>query len=177
MKNYKVIRLFLLTIFFLASGLYIFAQEEAANYKTAIGLGLEMNMNSPENFAAGLALNFDYNLPFPSFAVGLNITGSNNFAGISVLELSGMFRWYFLNRDYKGLFAQANLGYNYSDIEGSPMALISELRGGVRLPLGNFYLEPYGRVGYPVVWGAGIAFGIRFQKKTKNNEVLTDELR
>jgi len=163
-------------IFFLIPIFCAFTQEEiAAKYKTAIGLGMEMNMNSPENFAAGLALNFDYNLPIPIFAVGLNVTGSNNFADISVLELSGMFRWYLLSRESKGLFAQANLGYNYTDIEGAPVAVISELRGGIRFPLGRFYLEPYGRAGYPVVWGVGAAFGMCFQKKTKSKEPLSGE--
>jgi len=135
-------------------------------------------MNSPENFAGGLSINFDYNLPISvsSFAAGANVTVSNNFSGIIVLEISGMFRWY-LTGNGEGLFAQVNLGYNYSDIDGSPVPIIAEARGGLRLPMGNFYLEPYGRFGYPVVWGAGIVGGIRLpiSKKTIKDEPLTSE--
>ncbi|MCL2805917.1 MAG: hypothetical protein FWD26_08270 [Treponema sp.] len=137
----------------------------------AIGIGLEMNMNSPEYFAGGVSLNFDYNLPIPvfSFSAGANITFSNNFAGISLLEFSGMFRWYFLSKEHKGWFVQINLGSNYSGIEGAPIALVSELRGGIRILLGNFYIEPYGRVGYPVVWGVGFIGGIRLPWAKNNN--------
>ena len=53
--------------------------------------------------------------------------------------------------------------------------MVGELRGGYRLPLGNFYIEPYGRVGNPVLWGAGVAFGMCFPVKKKNTEPLTGE--
>jgi len=181
MRNNNFYRFFI-TIFFLASSLNAITADESQNavkQTMALGLGLEANMNSPVNFAGGAAFNFDYNLPIPisifSFATGFNITASNNFSGISVLELSGMFRWYFLNGTHNGFFAQANLGYNHADYEGSPVAVISELRGGIRLPLGSFYIEPYGRIGYPVVWGAGAVFGMRIKQKVRSSESLTDE--
>ena len=47
-------------------------------------------------------------------------------------------------------------------------------RGGI-VPFDNFYIEPYGRIGNPFLWGAGVAFGIRFQKRAKKEEVLTGE--
>jgi len=149
-----------------------------------LGLGLEMNMNSPEFFAGAALFNFDMNLPIQvaQFAAGVNITGSTNFYGINVLEFSGMFRWYFLSSKHDGWFAQINAGYNYVDEEGAPIALISELRGGIRFPLGNFYIEPYGRVGYPVAWGTGVVVGLRFPtikkekvKETELNQELTGE--
>ena len=157
-----------------------FAQEDentTSKYKAAIGFGLEMNMNSPENFAGGLLLNFDYNLPVPvfSFAVGANVTVSHNFKGITVLEISGMFRWYITGMG-EGWFAQANVGYNYSGIEGAPLSVIAEARGGIRLPMGNFYIEPYGRLGYPVVWGAGIVGGIRLPMSRDKILRIEDEL-
>ena len=135
-----------------------------------------MNMNSPENFAGGLLLNFDYNLPIPafSFAAGANITVSHNFNGITVLEISGMFRWYITGTG-EGWFAQANVGYNYSGIEGAPLSVIAEARGGIRLPMGNFYIEPYGRLGYPVVWGAGIVGGIRLPMNRDKTLTIEDE--
>ncbi|MCL2758911.1 MAG: OmpA family protein [Treponema sp.] len=153
--------------------------KSRSTHAFAVGFGVEMNMNSPENFAGGVLFNFDVNLA-TQFALGVNITGSTNFNDINVLEFSGMFRWYFLSLKHDGWFAQINAGYNYVDVEGAPMAFITELRGGIRIPMGNFYLEPYGRVGYPVVWGAGIVAGIRMPtikrvKETKFDQNLTGE--
>ena len=91
-----------LTAMFLLVSLTAFAQDET---KVALGLGLEWNMNSRENFAGGASLNFDYNL-FRSFAAGLAFTASTNFNSIIVLEPATFFRWYFLRSDHTGLFAQ-----------------------------------------------------------------------
>ena len=38
---------------FLAMGLTAYAQEDSDNKKMALGLGLELNMDSSENFAGG----------------------------------------------------------------------------------------------------------------------------
>jgi len=137
--------------------------EKARFHTAALGLGAEVNMNSPKNFAGGVLFNFDINLPTPAFrlATGISITSSNNFNGINVLEFSAMVRWYFLSLTHDGWFAQINAGYNYVDEKGAPIALISELRYGIRVPLGNSYIEPYGRIGYPVMWGAGVVVGMR----------------
>ena len=181
-------RLVLLITLLLISSQFVFAevfaedeQTPTENYKAAIGFGVEINMNSPENFAGAALFNFDVNIA-RQFALGINVTGNTNFSGITVLEFSGMFRWYFLSLKHDGWFAQINAGYNHVDIEGAPIALISELRGGIRIPMGNFYIEPYGRVGYPVVWGAGVVAvaGIRMPtikrvKETKLDQNLTGE--
>ena len=162
---------FYLISFLLVSNIYISALENTGNksiHNFAIGFGPEINMNSPKNFAGGLSFNFDYNLPVLPFALGFNVTGSNNFSGIHVLEFSGLFRWYFLSASFKGLFAQVNAGYNYTDIVGAPIAFISEIRGGYHIPLNNFYIEPYGRAGYPAVWGVGFACGMRFPTNKEN---------
>jgi len=168
--------LLLVTVIIMAISGIAFAQEEEAQtdetwlHKFAIGLGPEINMHSPQGYAGGLSLNFDYNLPIPSqrtsFAAGLSFIGSYNFDGITVLEPSAFFRWYFLNPSYTGLFAQINLGGNIIMGEtyyNAPIALVSDIRAGYRLPFSrNFYIEPYIRAGYPVMWGAGLICGMRF---------------
>ena len=138
----------------------VFAQNEK---KMAFGLGPEWNMDSRENFAAGMALNIDYNLP-GSFAAGLIFTASNNFDGITVIEPAALFRWYFSGRGHAGFFVQAELGaFIVFEDEYTIPVFQGGLRGGLRMPLGSsFYVEPYGRIGYPFAFGLGVLAGVRF---------------
>jgi len=164
-------KIILLTALILINGLCAFAQEESAQNgqsekKMAAGAGLEMNMNSRESLALGFALGFDYNLTIAAlpFAAGAAVTLSSNFSGIFTTELAAMFRWYFLGKEHTGFFAQADIGvYLFSeDKEVAPLFLIG-LRGGYRLPFGSmFYVEPYGRLGYPFIFGIGALAGIKF---------------
>jgi len=119
-------------------------------------------MNSRVNFAGGGVLAFDYALPH-SFAVGLNVTASNNFSGITVIESAVLFRWYFLG-GYTGFFVQADGGASFLLEDGEfSHVFLGGLRGGFRLPLkSKFYLEPYGRIGYPFAFGVGVLTGIKF---------------
>ena len=151
------------------------ASLSAQDKKTALGLGAEFNMNSREKFAAGAALSFDYALPL-SLAAGLNITASNNFKGFTVIEPAAAFRWYFLNRQHTGLFLQAEGGLFLSiDEEGASPMPLGGLRAGVRLPAGmNFYIEPFGRVGYPFVFGVGLAAGIRLPAERASSRRTRD---
>jgi hypothetical protein len=135
--------------------------------KAAVSLGLEFNMNSRENFAGGAVLGFDFNLP-RFLAVGLTVTYSNNFSGISVIEPAALFRWYFLGNVrsdfFQGVFAQADIGAYLvlEDKELTPLFL-GGIRGGFRLPFGEmFFIEPYGRVGYPFLFGIGAMAGVKF---------------
>jgi len=134
------------------------AQEK----KFAAGLGAEWNMNSREYFAGGAALSLDYNLP-RFFALGLGLCASANFSDTVVLEPSALLRWYFPRKGYTGLFAQIDAGafIIFEDEEITPLFL-GGLRAGYRLPLGqSLYVEPYGRLGYPFVFGVGVVAGIR----------------
>jgi len=119
-------------------------------------------MNSRYNFAGGAVLGFDINLPH-SLALGLTVTYSNNFSGISVIEPAALFRWYILGSS-AGLFLQADAGAYLVLEDGELIPLfMGGLRGGFRLLLGeSFFIEPYGRVGYPFVFGIGVIAGIRF---------------
>jgi len=111
----------------------------------------------------GAALGFDYNIA-RSFAVGFSIAASSNFSGIVVIEPAALFRWYFLGKGHTGFFAQADAGA-YLVLEGGDITplFLGGLRGGFRLPLGSsFYIEPYGRAGYPFAFGIGFLAGLRF---------------
>ena len=147
-------------VLFLICSLYAFPSEK----KAALGLGLEWNMNSPHNFAAGAALGFDYNLT-NKIAVGLNLGGSTNFIAAKAIEPYLLFRNYFLENNFGKFFGQADVGAFLIFEDGYdmyPMALVG-LRLGLRKPLGSlFYIEPHGRLGYPFVFGIGLMAGINF---------------
>jgi hypothetical protein len=115
-----------------------------------------------ENFAGGAVLGFDYSFA-RFFAAGLTVTVGSNFDGIMVFEPSALFRWYFLGKGHSGLFAQADAGA-YLVVEDGVMTPLFDggLRLGYRLPLKRFYVEPYGRIGYPFAFGVGAMAGVRF---------------
>jgi len=148
----------LISTLVLAFGMNLFAQEK----KAAVGIGAEWNMNSRENFAGGGVLAFDCALPH-SLALGLNATASSNFSGITVIEPAALFRWYFLG-GHNGAFVQAEGGAYLILEDGDLTAMFfGGLRGGFRIPLkSKFYIEPYGRVGYPFAFGIGLLAGIKF---------------
>ena len=152
-------KMFFIVLLFLAFGLCVFAGEK----KMSAGLGLEWNMDSRHNFAGAAAFGFTYNLPRDT-AIGLNVTGSYNFFAIEVLEASVLFRSYIQDNDYTKWFAQVDAGvfFLFEDEEITPMPLLG-FRFGYRQPLGSlFYIEPYGRLGYPFAFGIGLIAGISF---------------
>jgi len=155
-------RKILFTVLLLGFGLCVFAQE---GEHMAVGLGLEWNMNSRKNFAMGAVLGYDYNLPAAiPFAMGVTVTTSNTFFGAIAIEPAAMFRWYFLGKGHLGFFAQVDLGtFLFFDNGDFTPYFLGGLRGGCRLPFGSmFYVEPYGRIGYPFAFGIGALAGIRF---------------
>jgi len=146
----------------LASGQSTFALD------AALGAGLELNMNALENFANAFVVGFDLGLPGNApFAAGISVTGGSDFSGVDTLELSALFRWYFARcggAAREGWFAQTNLGGMLIRADGdAPLALVAEARAGFRQPMGtNFFIEPYARVGFPVLLGVGVVGGVRF---------------
>jgi len=176
--------MFLLFVSILVLALPVFAEDAedagdriaATGQKFAVGIGPEMNWNSPGKednsrdsdsekiVAAGAVLTFDYNLG-TSFALGLNVTASSNFSHITVIEPAAMCRWYFLGSDHTGWFVQADIGAHLifeDDGEVTP-SFLGGFRGGVRIPLGDkFFIEPFGRAGYPFALGFGAIAGLRF---------------
>ena len=161
------------TALLMALGMSLAAQEQQiANYSMALGVGPEWNMNSEKNFAGGLSLGFDYDLPIPAipFAAGLFLSGSSNFSSSGVIEGAGLFRWYFLNLNsnqrFAGFFAQAELGafIIMEDKETIPLFL-GGVRTGYRFPLKRFFVEPFGRIGYPFAFGIGVMGGVKIGNK------------
>jgi len=143
-----------------------FAQENTQHVISA-GFGPEINMNARNNFAGGLTLSADYQLPIPAFrfSAGLVISGSHNFSDTGVMETVGMFRWYFMGDDYTGFFAQADVGMHFiTEPTISPVLFQVGVRAGYRMFLTDmFYIEPYGRFGYPYFMGIGVLAGMRIQ--------------
>ena len=164
----------ILILVILLLGQAVFAQSENDNVSISVGIGPEVNMNS--NFSGGLTLSGDYQLPVSAvkLAVGLTVTGSYDFLDTVSLETTAMLRWYFLSQNHTGLFGQVDLGIIviFED-DASAVFFDSSLRAGFRIPLGDsFYIEPYGRFGYPSFLGAGVLAGMRFRSKprsTNNN--------
>ena len=162
----KIFTLIILTIFLLISAVPCFTQgngflDDQTGKKAAISLGAEWNMNARNTHAGGAVLAFDYSFK-NIFAVGINATASTNFSGIVVVEPAAFFRWYFVQRI--GFFLQADAGA-YLLFENKEMTTIflGGVRLGLRIRIGEtFFLEPYGRVGYPFMFGIGLMAGVRF---------------
>jgi hypothetical protein len=135
-----------------------FAQEK----KLEFGLGAEWNMDSREDFSGGAVANIIYNLPGLT-SLGLSFTGSYNFNGIYVLEPGFLIRHYF-SRGYTGFFVQFDGGlFIAMEDRGTTRMIMAGLRGGYRWQVdSHFYIEPYGRLGYPFAFGIGAMTGIRF---------------
>ena len=151
----------ILVLCLLFGGLYSLFPQGSPKFD--IGIGPEFNMNSRKNFAAGGILTFDYNFG-AAFALGFTATASYNFAGFTVIEPAAMFRWYFIGAGKGSFFVQADLGVSIILEDGDASAMfLGGLRAGFRLPLGSlFYMEPYGRFGYPFMFGIGVLAGVRF---------------
>jgi hypothetical protein len=145
----------------LVPGIYLcaFAQEK----KMSLGVGAEWNMASRHDFAGGAVLNFLYNLPGAT-SLGLSFTGSMNFNNIYVLEPAFLVRKYFSQDIHSGFFVQFNTGaFIALEEKGITTMVMSGLAAGYRAQLGSsFYIEPYGRLGYPFAFGLGVMAGICF---------------
>ena len=146
-------------LLFLACVLVINAEEK----KMSAGLGLEWNMDSRHNFAGGTLLTFNYNLQRFASA-GFFVAGSSNFRDTFVIEPSLLFRAYLKEYEFAGFFFQNELGISFINEDGELTRLPRVGFGaGYRFLLGqSFYIEPYGRIGYPFAFGLGIIGGIRF---------------
>jgi len=163
LKNMSFVKTLIFLVVFFLAGWNVYAGEDIRSRKVAIGMGPEWNMNSHYNFAGGMVLGLDFNLPSVPLALGINVSGSYNFLQTVVLEAAPFLRWYFAGLRHTGLFVQADAGFSFimEETNRFPM-FMGGLRAGYRLPLGSsFYIEPFARGGYPFVFGAGLTAGIR----------------
>lgn len=153
-------RIFLLLVVFtlLSTGL-VCAQETR---RISLGAGLEGNMNSRRNWAMGEMISFDYAIN-RSFSAGLKVAFSQNFGRVLTGESAAFFRWNITNFSSSLLFVQGDLGASFLAEDGRLHPVImGGISGGIRIPLANWYVEPYIRGGYPFIVGAGIIAGYRF---------------
>jgi hypothetical protein len=136
------------------------AQEEPVPFRFSIGLGAEGNKNTPEKIAVAGVLTNDFAIN-SRLSIGSRLGFSHDLTDVGTLEAGIMFRVYFLLRNSSGPFIQADGGLSYSFLHDDMDTEF--LYGGTlgwRFRLGSFYIEPYGRGGYPFVWGGGLVLGI-----------------
>jgi hypothetical protein len=131
------------------------AQEEELQ-KYSLGLGVEGSMNSTAAMALGGTLGFSRGLT-DYVHIGLKAGATYDFDQITVIEGVFIARWYLNPRSRVQAFFQADLGASVvlENRETAPTAL-EALTVGVRLPLGDGYVEPYIRGGYPFMAAVGI---------------------
>ena len=150
-------------LFGMISGQTGSAQVRTGGNKIALSAGPEWNMNLHKNFAGGFILGFDYNLPSVPLAIGLSAAGSYSFTDSTVFEAASFLRWYFPQNNYSGLFTQADLGlYIVMEDNNILSKILGSLRGGYRFHMGSsLFFEPYGRFGYPFIFGIGLMAGVQ----------------
>jgi hypothetical protein len=146
----------------LVSG-FIFAQQEPAARRFAVGLGLEVNNNNPKGAAMGVMATGDWRL-HRFIAVGAKVGFSSNFGKSNTLEAGAIARFVLPVKSLE-FFAHGGIGISgiFFYAYRTPR-LLGEGGVGVRipLPLNNFYIEPAARFGHPFFWGAGVTVGYRF---------------
>jgi hypothetical protein len=140
------------------------AKKDVARVFSA-SFGGEANLNSVGGAAFGPYLAADYRYS-SAFAFGLK-AGVDFGQKVTAVEAAGTARWYFLTLDsfYKTeLFAQAELGavIAFMDYEKTLPVFLGGLAAGARIPIGNWFAEPYIHAGYPFGAGIGALFGTRF---------------
>lgn len=158
----------------------LFAQEvneEPAEQKDvlhwSVGLSAEGNMNVPKGYALGAGLYGLVVLPdwvkTGRFSAGVKLLYSTEFKRYGLLDTALLFRWNFydfakLKTLDSGFFVQAeggvSLGWNGKASKPFVFGL-GEAAFGYRFAIKNFFIEPYIRGGYPVIWAAGISGGFR----------------
>jgi hypothetical protein len=139
------------------AGLAARAQERG---HFSLGLGIEENWNARQGAALGGVFRGEGG--YGNVGVGGRLGFSYDFDGLMSPDLAVLVRYYFFGLEKVFPFVQGGFGVNLfieeSRVKG---AFLAEGGAGVRIPLENFYLEPYVRGGYPFIWGFGIIAGYR----------------
>lgn len=141
----------------------------AIYYKAAIGAVLEGNKNSVSNISPAFGISFDYSL-FRKVSFGVkalvNYDALEKKSTVYVIESLVFLRWYVVSptgEPSTGLFVEGHGGIEIIFVNSSDKIVPSAgLSIGFRFPMGNFYLEPTIRGGYPYMFGIGISAGLRF---------------
>jgi hypothetical protein len=175
----KIIRLFvfLLSILGATGGVATLHAQDVVGF--SLWGGLEANGYSPTSMGFGVRAGEDYRFGERfSFGTSFLLSSGDNF---TTLEFSAILRYY-LFRNERSLiryYNRATIFHFFVQAEGGTGVFFMEdnspnarLMGGVavgsRIALGrfsSFYLEPYVRIGYPHLWGAGVLGVYRFPVK------------
>ena len=144
----------------------------APNYKkVALGVGIEMNKNSPEFFAPAASLLFDFSLG-RKFSLGARVNLSYDKESIKVnnqiytIEALATMRLYISamnGRPVSGFFIEAQGGQSFLYINSQLKNVFNAgVCTGYRFSTASLYLEPQVRFGYPYLIGAGVTVGLKF---------------
>ncbi|EMB44251.1 hypothetical protein E4N85_02540 [Treponema denticola] len=150
------------------------ADKDKKTFNWSLGLLAEANMNSPEACAMGTGLYTLFMLPLKLkigyLSLGAKALYSYDFKKHHIFDAALLFRWNFYDfskikeRD-SGFFIQLEGGAVFGLKEREPSKLfmyaLGEAAFGYRFTINNFFIEPYLRGGYPVIWAIGISGGFR----------------
>ena len=150
------------------------ADRDKKIFNWSLGLLAEANMNSPEACAMGTGLYTLFMLPLKLkigyLSLGARTLYSNDFKKHHIFDAALLFRWNFYDfskikeRD-SGFFIQLEGGAVFGLKESEPSKLfmyaLGEAAFDYRFTINNFFIEPYLRGGYPVIWAIGISGGYR----------------
>ena len=150
------------------------ADRDKKTFNWSLGLLAEANMNSPEACAMGTGLYTLFILPLKlkigRLSLGAKALYSNDFKKHHIFDAALLFRWNFydfskIKKRDSGFFIQLEGGAVFGLKESEPSKLfmyaLGEAAFGYRFTINNFFIEPYLRGGYPVIWAIGISGGFR----------------
>ena len=150
------------------------ADRDKKIFNWSLGLLAEANMNSPEACAMGTGLYTLFMLPLKlkigHLSLGAKALYSNDFKKHHIFDAALLFRWNFydflkIKKRDSDFFIQLEGGAVFGLKESEPSKLfmyaLGEAAFGYRFTINNFFIEPYLRGGYPVIWAIGISGGFR----------------
>ena len=150
------------------------ADRDKKTFNWSLGLLAEANMNSPDGYAMGAGLYTLFMLPsklkIGRLFLGAKALYSNDFKKHHIFDAALLFRWNFydfskIKKRDSGFFIQLEGGAVFGLKENEPSKLfmyaLGEAAFGYRFTINNFFIEPYLRGGYPVIWAIGISGGFR----------------
>ena len=150
------------------------AGRDKKTFNWSLGLLAEANMNSPDGYAMGTGLYTLFMLPLKlkigHLSLGAKALYSYDFKKHHIFDAALLFRWNFYDfskiKEWdSGFFIQLEGGAVFGLKESEPSKLfmyaLGEAAFGYRFTINNFFIEPYLRGGYPVIWAIGISGGFR----------------
>jgi hypothetical protein len=139
---------------------------DTGNLKIGLGLGTNLNAATASFFNLERSITLEFQL-LRYVINGVQLRISEDFTLFTSIETDLFARWYFLDKTfkYKGWFTQADMGLALRfTLDTTNPSVSLGLNLGYRLPLrdGDYYTEPYIRVGYPTAVSFGARLGCRF---------------